>query len=189
MQFLCYVTFSNADSRISIFFRNFERPFTPRTWLRSARNFGKTRFRRFAIFHFSTPEKKLDFFFAKIFGGHFFFEKVRLWRGYEFLIRVIRCVLKSYCLNCPYFGGDFLGEGVNDSICVETLDLAPKMTSTIWCLHVMTIWQHDDMILWYSDLMILIFNMIRKGNVAFDLHRNELPECAYSFLTRFLKTN
>ena len=28
MQFLRYVTFSNADSRISIFFRNFERPFT-----------------------------------------------------------------------------------------------------------------------------------------------------------------
>ena len=28
MQFLCYVTFSNADSQISILFR-FERPFTP----------------------------------------------------------------------------------------------------------------------------------------------------------------
>ena len=31
-----------------------------------------------------------------------------------------------------YFWGDFLGEGVNDSICVENLDLAPKVTSTIW---------------------------------------------------------
>ena len=29
MQFLCYVTFSNADSRISIFFRNFERILPP----------------------------------------------------------------------------------------------------------------------------------------------------------------
>ena len=29
------------------FFENFERPFTPRGWLRSAWNFGETRFRRF----------------------------------------------------------------------------------------------------------------------------------------------
>ena len=26
------------------------------------------------------------------------------------------------------FWGDFLGEGVNDSICIEILDMAPKMT-------------------------------------------------------------
>ena len=34
---------------------NFERPFTPRTWLRSARNFGNVRFGRFATFDFSSP--------------------------------------------------------------------------------------------------------------------------------------
>ena len=38
--------------------KNFERPFTPRGWLRSAWNFGKTRFRQFPIFHFSPPKKK-----------------------------------------------------------------------------------------------------------------------------------
>ena len=48
---------------------NFERPFTPRTSLRSPRNFGNARFRRFANFDFLTPEKnKLennsDFFFG-----------------------------------------------------------------------------------------------------------------------------
>ena len=43
-------------SRISIFFRNFERPFTPRGWLRSASNFGKTRFRRSPTFHLSTSK-------------------------------------------------------------------------------------------------------------------------------------
>ena len=37
---------------------NFERPFTPRTSLRSPRNFGNARFRRFANFDFSTPKKK-----------------------------------------------------------------------------------------------------------------------------------
>ena len=47
--------FANFD-----FFRNFERPFTPRTKLRSARNFGKTRFGRFAIFEFLTPKKKFE---------------------------------------------------------------------------------------------------------------------------------
>ena len=50
------------------------------------------------------------------------------------MIRDGRCVVKSYCPNCPYFWGDFLGEGVNDSICVKILDLAPKVTSTIWIL-------------------------------------------------------
>ena len=59
VQFLCYVTFSNANSRISIFFRNFERPFTHRTKLGSARNLGKTRFERFATFHCSTPKMVL----------------------------------------------------------------------------------------------------------------------------------
>ena len=117
----------------SNFLRKFKSPFTPRGWLRSARNFGKMRFRRFAIFHF----RRRNFFFqillAKLFGANFCFKKVRFWRSYEFLIRVGRCVVKSYCPKWPYFWGDVLGEGVNDSKRVETLDLAPKMTSTIWC--------------------------------------------------------
>ena len=36
---------------------NFEGRSTPRTWLRSTRNFGNARFRRFATFDFSTPKK------------------------------------------------------------------------------------------------------------------------------------
>ncbi len=44
------------------------RPRTLRTWLRSPRNFGKTRFGRFATFDFFTPKiffrkKNSDFFF------------------------------------------------------------------------------------------------------------------------------
>ena len=35
--------------------RDFERPFTPQTWLRSASNFGKTHFRRFPTLHFLMP--------------------------------------------------------------------------------------------------------------------------------------
>ena len=70
-----------------------------------------------------------------IFGIGDLFKKVAFWRSCEVLIRVGRCVVKSYP-NCPYFWGDFLGEGVNNSICVENLDLAlkvQKLTSTIWC--------------------------------------------------------
>ena len=66
--------------------------------------------------------------FDLISGVDFFSRKMRIWRGYEFLIRVGRCVVTSHCPNCPYFGGDFLGKGVKDSICVEILDLAPKTT-------------------------------------------------------------
>ena len=40
---------------------NFERPFTPQTWLRSPRNFGNARFRRFANFDFLTPKLDFDF--------------------------------------------------------------------------------------------------------------------------------
>ena len=56
-------TLSTLNLRISIFFRNFERPFTPRGWLRSASNFVKTRFGRSPTFHFSTAKtsKKIDF--------------------------------------------------------------------------------------------------------------------------------
>ena len=51
--------------------------------------------------------------FCKPFSESMIFsKKVAFWRSYEFLIRVGRCALKSYCPNCPYFWGDFLGEGV-----------------------------------------------------------------------------
>ena len=49
--------------------KNFKRPFTPRGWLGSARNFGKTRFRRFATFDFSTPKKFWARFFLQNVSG------------------------------------------------------------------------------------------------------------------------
>ena len=56
----------HTDGRTDEKCENFKRPFTPRGWLGSARNFGKTRFRRFATFDFSTPKtfskKNLKFF-------------------------------------------------------------------------------------------------------------------------------
>ena len=48
---------------------NFERTFTPRGWLRSAWEFGKTRFRWVPTFDFSTLKKKNR---SKIFGRKFF---------------------------------------------------------------------------------------------------------------------
>ena len=44
-------------------------PFTPRTWLRSPRNFGNARFRRFANFDFLTPKKKIRRKFGFLFFG------------------------------------------------------------------------------------------------------------------------
>ncbi len=46
---------ANSFRRREIF-RFFVRPFTPPGWLRSVRNFGKTRFRRFPTFDFSTSK-------------------------------------------------------------------------------------------------------------------------------------
>ena len=88
-------------------------------------------FQAICKFSFFDAEK---FCWTKILSrDRFFFKKLAFWRSYEFLSVTGRSVVKSYCPNCLYFWGDFLGEGVNDSKCVETLDLAPKMTSTIWC--------------------------------------------------------
>ena len=58
MQFLCYVTFSNANSQISFFCEtsNGRLPLEQSSDLCEF-NFGQTRFRQFAKFHFSTPEK------------------------------------------------------------------------------------------------------------------------------------
>ena len=62
-----FVLHLTTISRISKIFGNFERPFTPQTWLHSVSNFAKTRFGRFPTFHFSTPGKKLvDIFDRKI---------------------------------------------------------------------------------------------------------------------------
>ena len=73
---LCLNVFRN-DSGIPFFdvekfFRNFDWPFTPPGWLRSASNFGKTRFRWSPTFDFSTPKTFLrpKFLSDKIFRQH-----------------------------------------------------------------------------------------------------------------------
>ena len=53
-----------TPTREFLFFQNFERPFTPRTWLRSASNFVKTHFRRFRTFHFPTSKNNCPEFFG-----------------------------------------------------------------------------------------------------------------------------
>ena len=103
----------------------------PSNIARTAVKLWQNAFQTICQFSFFVADFFLILFLANIFGVYFFFEKVRFWRSYEFLIRVGRRVFQSYCPKCPYFWGDFLGEGVNKSICVSDLDLAPKMTSTI----------------------------------------------------------
>ena len=113
----------------------------------SGNNFSRRIWQRGSKIHSSSKtslflkKKSTPKIFGKIISRSIFVvEKVRFWRSYEFLILLGTSVVKSYCPNCPYFGGDFLGGGVNDSICAFNLDLAPKMTLTIsWC---------DWMILW-----------------------------------------
>ena len=58
----------DSDQNATVGVQNFERPFTPRGWLRSASNFAKTCFRRFLTFHFSKSKKLFDNFFSKNFS-------------------------------------------------------------------------------------------------------------------------
>ena len=64
--------FSTPKKNKNCFLSNFEWLFTPRTWLRSAWNFGKTCFRRFPTFHFSTLKNFCWWFFFKKNRRHFF---------------------------------------------------------------------------------------------------------------------
>ena len=128
MQLLCNVTFSNADSRISIFFETSNGRLPAEHGSDRRETLGKRVSGNLQVFIF----RRWKIFVDKNVIKDFFFKKLAFWRSYEFLSVTGRSVVKSYCPNCLYFWGDFFGEGVNDSKCVETLDLAPKMTSIIW---------------------------------------------------------
>ena len=111
------------------FFRNFERPFTPRGWLRSARNFGKTRFRRFPTFDFSTPKQIFQMlFFTKKLFVFFCFCKFPFWRSSDFLSVTGRFLVFSKCLTYVYFLVTTLGGGVNESKRFFLVHLETKMT-------------------------------------------------------------
>ena len=94
---------------------------------------------------FDTEKKFWMIFFPKNFGTRFFFQETGVSDEPGIFERHqqirLQKLLQEVC-----FWGDFLGGGVNDSICVETLDLAPKLTSTIWCCDVMIICYVDAMI-------------------------------------------
>ena len=79
-------------------------------------------------------------------------KKVAFWRSYEFLIRVGRCVVKSYCPNCPYFWGDILGEGVKVVKRVFWLGFGPKMTLITSSCDVMTVRYYDNMIIEFMEV-------------------------------------
>ena len=76
---------------------NFERSFTPRTSLRSPRNFGNVRFRRFANFDFSTP----IFFFLKK-KSNLFFDFSLFWVDF----RGARLFLTSKSSSSRFFASD-----------------------------------------------------------------------------------
>ena len=62
------ITFRLRRAPRKLFLRNFERPFTLQTNLGQPPNFGKTRFRRFPTFHFSSLKFFPATFLAEISG-------------------------------------------------------------------------------------------------------------------------
>ena len=136
--------FRTPTRKFRVFFSKLRTDVYPSNKARIGVKLWQNAFQTICNFSFFDVEKKWwKKNLRNIFGINNFFKKVTFWMSYEFLIRVGRCVVKSYCPNSLYFWGDFLGEGVNDSICVENLNLAPRMTSTIWCCDWMMIWEYD----------------------------------------------
>ena len=87
-------------------------------------------FQTICNFSFFDAENNFGWFISKIW---FFFQRSGVLEDLWISERYWQIRVKSYCPKWVYFWGDFLGGGVNNSICVETFDLAPKLTSTIWC--------------------------------------------------------
>ena len=84
---------------------NFERPFAPRTSLRSPRNFGSTHFGRFATFDFLTPKIFFQIFFGFFgFGHRFFVIFHRFWRIWAFLDVKIK-LLDGFCFRFVILSG------------------------------------------------------------------------------------
>ena len=114
---------------------NFEWPFTPRIWLRSASNFRKMRFRRFPTFHFSTPKK---FFWPKFLMNFSPRKKfVRkstnclFLRSYGFLDVIGRCASKSYPQSFDFQLSTTFRGGIKEIVSIFAPDFRPKMTSRL----------------------------------------------------------
>ena len=138
-------------------FRNFEQTFTPRGWLRSASNFGKTRFRWSPTFDFSTPK---NFFRQKFLPEKFFVNtpkrvsaKCPFWRSCAGLDVTIRCASKIHCQTYRFQPSTTLGGGVKRKTIAFFSRVLGKKTYTFFAP--MMIWYYDTMILWYYGTMIL----------------------------------
>ena len=122
-RYLFEKSFANFD-----FFSKLRTAVYPPNMARIGAKLWQNAFRTTCNFSCFDAEKDFGRNFCKNFRARFFLQKVRFWRSYEFLIRVGRCVVKSYCPNCPYFWGDFLGEGVKVVHLGFCFDFGPKMT-------------------------------------------------------------
>ena len=127
-------------------FRNFERPFTPRGWLRSAPNFGKTRFGWFPTFHFSTLKKKLTKFFCK--KNRHKIQNGPFWRSYEFLSVTGKSVSKNDPRRNHFQVCTSFGRGVKRPI---SLTFRPKRIRR--SCDGMMILCYDD--IWYDYIMTI----------------------------------
>ena len=93
-----------------------------RKWLRSAWNFGKTRFSRFPTFHFSTPKNffwqnfLMKIFFKKIFVGKS--TNCLFLRSYGFLDVIGRCASKSYPQSFGFQLSTTFGGGVKEIVSI-----------------------------------------------------------------------
>ena len=90
--------------------------------------------------------------FGQKFSGSIFFQKSDVLEDLWFFDPRWQMRRKKLLPEAPLFLGRLSCRGVKDSIRVFGLDLAPKMTSNIWCC--------DDMIIWYVRRMIRVITLI-----------------------------
>ena len=129
-----------SDGKFSDGRKNFGRPFTPRTCLRSARNFGKTRFRWFAMFHFSTLIFFVKVFFSKIFGVDFCFQECKVLEELWIFNPRRQMRRKNSLPELPLFLRRVpWRRGKRPKMC-RHLWLGTKNDLTLWCDHNMIIW-------------------------------------------------
>ena len=120
----------DSDQNATVGVQNFERPFTPRGWLRSASNFAKTRFRRFPTFHFSMSKTSFDIIFSRHcgVGGKFFFMICSFWESWSTLSLIGVFSMQNDPDLPKVQVSTFLGGGVEGRWKFFFSDFGPKLT-------------------------------------------------------------
>ena len=153
---------------------NFERPFTPRGWLRSGSNLAKTRFRRFPTFHILTSKNFFwqNFLDVSAFDEIFLNDFLRFGRIHALWASLAYSPWKMTPTCQKFKSLRSLAKGFKDDWSFFPLILDQNWFTVFCSTDHMMVWWFDDVMIWgYDDIMIWWYDN-KAPEVAFWRKRN-----------------